>query len=267
MKRICIYGKGGIGKSTTVANVAAALAQQGQRVAVIGCDPKADSTRNLTDSRIKTVIECLLSEDEQLFVYGYKGIMCMESGGPEPGTGCAGRGIATALELIHDKSLLQDRDIVIYDVLGDVVCGGFSTPMREYAADQVYLVTTGDFMSLYAANNICRGIEKYALKGGVRLAGVIHNCRSTSGSHPIVKTFASAIGSNVIGTIPMSEQISMAEIRHKTVVEMYPDSETANVFRRLAQRMMDNHEGCIPKRITEEQLEEMYLRALGESVI
>ena len=163
MKKICIYGKGGIGKSTTVANVAAAMAEKGLKVAVVGCDPKADSTRCLMGRKIPSVLEALRDENgENVVYYGYKDILCVESGGPEPGTGCAGRGIAAALREIQSRNLLEDRDVVLYDVLGDVVCGGFSMPLREDIADDVYLVTTADFMALYAANNICRGIKKYA---------------------------------------------------------------------------------------------------------
>ena len=142
MKKICIYGKGGIGKSTMVANVAAAMAEKGLKVAVVGCDPKADSTRCLMGRKIPSVLEALRDENgENVVYYGYKDILCVESGGPEPGTGCAGRGIAAALREIQSRNLLEDRDVVLYDVLGDVVCGGFSMPLREDIADDVYLVT------------------------------------------------------------------------------------------------------------------------------
>ena len=177
MRKICIYGKGGIGKSTTAANVAAAMAESGLKTAVVGCDPKADTTRCLVGRRIPTVLQQLGSstENNEIAVTGYRGILCIESGGPEPGTGCAGRGIASALREIKERDLLADRDVVLYDVLGDVVCGGFSMPLREGVADDVYLVTTSDFMAIYAANNICRGIAKYAQENEVRLAGIIYN--------------------------------------------------------------------------------------------
>lgn len=159
MKKICVYGKGGIGKSTTVSNLAAAFAYNGYKTAVVGCDPKADSTRNLMGRRIDTVLDIIHSRKEgDIFALGFRDIICIEAGGPSPGTGCAGRGVVVALEEIDKAQLLKDRDVVIYDVLGDVVCGGFSAPLRENVADDVYIVTTSDFMSLYAANNICIGI-------------------------------------------------------------------------------------------------------------
>lgn len=196
MRKICIYGKGGIGKSTTAANVAAAMAESGLKTAVVGCDPKADTTRCLVGRRIPTVLQQLGSstENNEIAVTGYQGILCIESGGPEPGTGCAGRGIASALREIKERDLLADRDVVLYDVLGDVVCGGFSMPLREGVADDVYLVTTSDFMAIYAANNICRGIAKYAQENEVRLAGIIYNGRSGCSDPKRVERFAEAIG-------------------------------------------------------------------------
>lgn len=265
MKRICVYGKGGIGKSTVVSNMAAAMAMQGLKVAVIGCDPKADSTRNLTKEPVETILNCILKKREQLSIYGFGGVLCMESGGPEPGTGCAGRGIVTALNAIRDRNLLADRDIVIFDVLGDVVCGGFSAPMREKAADQVYLVTTGDYMAMYAANNICKGICRYADTGEVRLSGIIQNCRSSLGDHEIVEEFAKQIGTKVIGKIPMAREISYAEMKHATVLEAFPNHPVSDVFRNLAQNVWINEERTIPKPLGEEQLEKIYQHVLKEN--
>jgi nitrogenase iron protein len=258
MKRICIYGKGGIGKSTMVSNVAAALALSGIRVAVVGCDPKADSTRNLTKEKTDTVLDCLMRGKTQLAAKGFHDILCIESGGPEPGTGCAGRGIVAALNAIRDQALLLDRDVVLYDVLGDVVCGGVSAPRREQVADQLYLVTTDDYMSLYAANNICRGICKYAASGEVRLSGVIRNCRSSVGELGVAETFAKAIGTRVIGTLPMDRAVSLAEIRHQTVIEAFPDAEIAGAFRSLARAIYDNEDRVVPTPLTEEALEALY---------
>lgn len=256
MKKICIYGKGGIGKSTTVANVAAAMAESGLRVAVIGCDPKADTTRCLMGKKIPTVLEQLmLSGGKEVAFTGYRGILCMESGGPEPGTGCAGRGIASALREIQSHDLLRDMDVVLYDVLGDVVCGGFSMPLREGIAEDVYLVTTSDFMAMYAANNICRGIAKYAKDGIIRLSGLIYNARSGRDDPACVAQFAQAIGTQVAEHLPMSQDISRAELERKTVVELFPDSEAASHFRALARRMMEEHPRCIPQPMSEEALE------------
>ena len=260
MKSICIYGKGGIGKSTTVTNVAAAMADMGLKVAVVGCDPKADTTRCLAGRRIPTVLDRLRMQTPEMAVEGYKGILCIESGGPEPGTGCAGRGIASALREIRTNKLLEGRDVVLYDVLGDVVCGGFSTPLREGIADDVYLVTTSDFMAIYAANNICRGIEKYARTGTVRLAGVIYNGRSGRDDPEQVRAFARAVGTQVTECIPMSELIGRAEIQRKTVVECFPDCEVAHHFRELAQHMLEGSGlRCIPAPLSDDDLEALCL--------
>ena len=227
MKRICVYGKGGIGKSTAVSNLAAAMAQAGKRVAVVGCDPKADSTRSLMGQRIPTVLDQLKTgASGEIAFTDSRGVRCIEAGGPEPGTGCAGRGIIVAMEEIRSRGLLDDRDVVLYDVLGDVVCGGFSMPLREQVADEVYLVTTSDFMALYAANNICRGIRKYAQSGGIRLAGIIHN-----------------------------------ELERRTVVDCAPDSAPAQAFRALASVLLDNRSGCIPEPMTDDGLEALCRKA------
>lgn len=262
MKKICIYGKGGIGKSTVVSNVAAALACTGLKVAVVGCDPKADSTRNLTKTRTETVLNCVMRGEERFYAYGFKDVLCIESGGPEPGTGCAGRGIVSALTAIREKNLLADRDVVLFDVLGDVVCGGFSAPMREQVADQVYLVTTDDYMALYAANNICKGICKYAAYGDIRLSGVIRNGRSSVSEMGAAEAFAAAIGSEVIGSIPMDRAVSLAEIRRQTVIESYPDSPIAQAFRDLAQAILQKEGGIVPNPLSEDALEGLYLESI-----
>ncbi|NMA11794.1 MAG: P-loop NTPase [Chloroflexi bacterium] len=258
MKKICIYGKGGIGKSTTVSNVAAAMAEKGLSVAVVGCDPKADSTRSLTGKKIPTVLDSLRSgQTECLAFQGYLDILCIEAGGPEPGTGCAGRGIIAAIREIRERELLNKIDAVIYDVLGDVVCGGFSMPLREGVADEIYLVTTADFMSLYAANNICRGIRKYAQRGSIRLAGVIYNARSSMDNPGLVEDFAHKIGTQVIGKLPMSELIAKSELARQTVLERYPKSEVSNCFRRLSDMIMKGKGRCIPTPLTDEEVEKL----------
>jgi len=184
MRQVAIYGKGGIGKSTTTQNLTAGLAELGKKIMVVGCDPKADSTRLLLNGLAqKTVLDTLREEGEvddlsQIEKVGFGGIRCVESGGPEPGVGCAGRGIITSIGMLEDLgAYTDDLDYVFYDVLGDVVCGGFAMPIREGKAQEIYIVASGEMMALYAANNICKGIQKYALKGGVRLGGIICNSR------------------------------------------------------------------------------------------
>ena len=257
MKKFCIYGKGGIGKSTTVANLAASFALMGLKTAVVGCDPKADSTRNLIGEKIPTVLSLLREgrADVPFWREGYGGVLCIESGGPEPGTGCAGRGIIAAMEQLRKRDLLSDRDVILYDVLGDVVCGGFSMPLREGIADRVFLVTTADYMSLYAANNICRGVRRYAQSGEVRLGGIIGNGRSSMGSPELIGRFAAEIGTHLTGLIPMSREITLAELDRKTVVEAFPESEAAAVFRRIAERMLTEDQPCIPAPMTDEEVE------------
>lgn len=255
MKKICIYGKGGIGKSTTVSNIAASYSLMGLKVAVIGCDPKADSTRSIMGRKIPTLLEN--HENKSFINYGYNGILCIEAGGPPPGTGCAGRGIVVALERIREDNLLEGIDVVIYDVIGDVVCGGFSSPLRENIADEVYIVTTSDFMSLYAANNICRGIRKYAETGEVRLAGIIVNGRSSVVNTDMVEDIASRIGTKIIGVLPMSKQITLAEMRKKTVVELYPNEKISQDIKRLADDIYNNTSTCIPVPLLDEELEKI----------
>lgn len=258
MKKICIYGKGGIGKSTTVANIAAALALKGHKVSVVGCDPKADSTRNLMGGKMPTILDILHQKKEgPLCQIGFQGIRCMESGGPLPATGCAGRGIVVALSEIQKKDLLADSEVVIYDVLGDVVCGGFATPLRENIADEVYIVSTSDFMSLYAANNICKGIQKYAKTGSVRLSGIIHNGRSSQENGALMAEFAKGLGTQILGFIPMSVEITKAEILKKTVIEQFPEAEISQVFKALGEAIWENQGGVVPTPLGEEELERL----------
>lgn len=240
------------------ANLAAAMANEGLRTAVVGCDPKADSTRNLVGRRIPSVLDSLRNQREEIAYLGYRDILCIESGGPEPGSGCAGRGIAAAMEEIKKRGLLDDRDVVIYDVLGDVVCGGFSMPLREGIADEVYLVTTCDYMALYAANNICRGIRKYAMTGKIRLGGVIYNERSSVCHAAPVELFSSRIGSEIIGRIPMSRAITAAEIQKKTVVEQSPQDPAGKAFADLAAAILNNDRRCIPTPLTDEEVEGLW---------
>lgn len=200
MRQVAIYGKGGIGKSTTTQNLTAGLGEMGKKVMVVGCDPKADSTRLLLGGLAqKTVLDTLRDEGEDIELEsimknGFAGIKCVESGGPEPGVGCAGRGIITSIGLLEKLGAYEaDLDYVFYDVLGDVVCGGFAMPIREGKAQEIYIVASGELMALYAANNICKGIRKYASTGGVRLGGIICNSRKVDGEKELIMAFAKAL--------------------------------------------------------------------------
>lgn len=245
-KRIAIYGKGGIGKSTIVSNIAAAYSEN-KNVLVIGCDPKADTTRTLVGKRIPTILDIVKENKDaapQDIIYsGFGMVQCVESGGPEPGVGCAGRGVIVAMKLL-DKlgAFSEDIDIIIYDVLGDVVCGGFAVPLREDFADEVYIVTSGEYMALYAANNICKGIKK--LRGN--LGGIICNCRGIQNEVKIVSEFADRVGSKVIGIIPRDEMVQKSEIDAKTVVEKFGKSKLADLYRKLAEEIYLNRDFVVP---------------------
>ncbi len=246
-KRIAIYGKGGIGKSTIVSNIAAAYSED-YNVLVIGCDPKADTTRTLVGKRIPTILDIVKEKKDascvDIVYTGFGEVQCVESGGPEPGVGCAGRGVIVAMKLLDKLGVFsEDVDIIIYDVLGDVVCGGFAVPLREDFADEVYIVTSGEYMALYAANNICRGIKK--LKSN--LGGIICNCRGIENEIQIVTEFAERVGSKVIGVIPRSEMVQKSEIDAKTVVEKFGESEQANLYRKLSGAVYSNKDFVIPE--------------------
>lgn len=246
MKKIAIYGKGGIGKSTTTCNLSAALAQAGYRVMQIGCDPKSDSTKNLMGGhRIPTVLEQIRKKGEELTLQdlvfeGYGGVLCVESGGPTPGVGCAGRGIISAFEKLEDLQAFEtyQPDIVIYDVLGDVVCGGFAMPIRDGYARDVYVVSSGEMMSLYAANNIAAAIRNFGKRGYAQLKGLILNAKNIENEVDIVREALKEIGTDLIQYIPRSPEIQEAEKRGGTVFECLRDSSMQGVYRELAGKIM-----------------------------
>ena len=246
MVRIAVYGKGGIGKSTTVSNMSAALADRGLRVMQIGCDPKADSTVLLRGGEpMRTVLELVREKGqsvalEDMIRTGYGGIVCAEAGGPSPGTGCAGRGIIAALEKLKEKGAYETcrPDVVFYDVLGDVVCGGFTMPMRPGYAQHVFVVTSGENMSIHAAANIAVAVENFGSRGYADFAGLILNRRNVKNEEAKVAELAEDIHSSVVGALDRSDLVLEAEELGRTVVEAFPDSDMARQYRTLADAVL-----------------------------
>ena len=247
MIKAAVYGKGGIGKSTTISNISAALAEQGLRVMQIGCDPKADSTILLRHGeKLPTVLDTVNRKKDQFELEevcheGYGGVVCVEAGGPVPGFGCAGRGIVTALEKLERRKAYEiyKPDIVFYDVLGDVVCGGFSMPIRKGYAQKVFLVTSGDNMSIYAASNIALAVDNFRGRGYADLGGLILNRRGVEKEREKVEVLAGDFHTDITGDLPRSETVQQAETLQKTVVEAFPDSEMAGAYRELARNLLE----------------------------
>ncbi len=268
MRKIAIYGKGGIGKSTTTQNTVAALAEMGRKVMVVGCDPKADSTRLLLGGLAqKTVLDTLRDEGEDVELddicrEGYRDCRCTESGGPEPGVGCAGRGIITSINLLEQLNAYgpgTGTDYVFYDVLGDVVCGGFAMPIREGKAEEIYIVCSGEMMAMYAANNICKGILKYATAGTVRLGGLICNSRKVDNEREMIEELARQIGTQMIHFLPRDNDVQRAEINKKTVIEWNPTVPQADEYRKLARAIDNNRMFVIPKPLSMPELEALLM--------
>ncbi|NTW55895.1 MAG: nitrogenase iron protein [Chlorobiaceae bacterium] len=268
MRKVAIYGKGGIGKSTTTQNTVAGLAEMGKKVMVVGCDPKADSTRLLLGGlQQKTVLDTLREEGEEveledIIKEGYKMTRCTESGGPEPGVGCAGRGIITSVNLLEQLGAYDDEwdlDYVFYDVLGDVVCGGFAMPIRDGKAEEIYIVCSGEMMAMYAANNICKGILKYADAGGVRLGGLICNSRKVDNEREMIEELARKIGTQMIHFVPRDNFVQRAEINRKTVIDYDPTHPQADQYRALANKIDQNDMFVIPKPLEIEELETLLI--------
>ena len=268
LRQIAFYGKGGIGKSTTSQNTLAALAELGKRIMIVGCDPKADSTRLILHSKAQQTVLHLAAEAgsvedlelEDVIREGYGGIKCVESGGPEPGVGCAGRGVITAINFLEENGAYEDLDYVSYDVLGDVVCGGFAMPIRENKAQEIYIVMSGEMMALYACNNISRGILKYAHSGGVRLGGLICNSRQTDRELDLAEAMAAKLGTTMIHFVPRDNIVQHAELRRMAVVEYKPDCRQADEYRQLARKIDENAgNGVIPTPVSMDELEDMLM--------
>ncbi|MHB9033730.1 MAG: nucleotide-binding protein [Anaerolineae bacterium] len=278
MRQIAIYGKGGIGKSTLSSNLSMALHERGLRVMQVGCDPKRDSTRTLTGGRmIPTVLDLMRDElragrdqssitlDDIVFT-GDNGILCVEAGGPEPGVGCAGRGVLTALQILKDLKAFEtyQLDAVLYDILGDVVCGGFAQPIREGFAQEIYLLCSGSFMSLYAANNIAKGVRRLARRGETGLAGVIGNSGGDEVfERALLEEFAAILGTRFVMLVPRSPIIQACEVEGRTVLMHSPHSPEADVFRSLADAITANTARVIPSPIEDvTELEALYRKHL-----
>ena len=268
MRKVAIYGKGGIGKSTTTQNTVAGLAEMGKKVMVVGCDPKADSTRLLLGGLAqRSVLDTLRDEGEDVELEdlcspGFGHCRCVESGGPEPGVGCAGRGIITSINMLEQLGAYREEhglDYVFYDVLGDVVCGGFAMPIREGKAEEIYIVVSGEMMAMYAANNIAKGILKFAQTGNVRLGGLICNSRKVDNEREMIDQFARRLGTQMIHFVPRDNDVQRAEINRKTVIEWNPECTQASEYRALAKAIDGNEMKVIPKPLKIEELEKLLM--------
>lgn len=263
LKQIAIYGKGGIGKSTTTSNISAGLSKLGYKVMQFGCDPKSDSTNTLRGGEyIPTVLDTLREKGavkaSEVIFDGFNGIYCVEAGGPAPGVGCAGRGITTAVQLFKQQKVFEDLDLdyVIYDVLGDVVCGGFAVPIREGIAEHVFTVSSSDFMSVYAANNLMKGIQKYSNSGGALLGGIIANSINKPYAKEIIDDFASKTKTQVVEYVPRSVTVTQCELQGKTTIEGAPDSEQAKIYLRLAEKIASHEVSKVPSPLSTNELRE-----------
>lgn len=267
MREIVIAGKGGIGKSTLVTNLTVFAARRGMKVLQVGCDPKHDSCTRHFDRRLPTVMDLFKEKGrvdrqdiEGLLAQGRTGVFCVEAGGPSPGEGCAGRAISLLLEFMRSAGDLFDRfDLVVYDLLGDVVCGGFAAPIRRGPDTGIFLVTSGEILPIYAANNIAQGVRNLARRGGGRLGGVLANLRGTPGEREILERFAADLGSQVVGWIPRDPAVFAAEQARRTLLEHAPDSPAGRAIENLARRILDEPpELVVPTPLEEEAFEALF---------
>jgi len=268
-RKIAIYGKGGIGKSTTTQNTAAAMAHfHGKKIFIHGCDPKADSTRLILGGKpqesLMDTLRAVGAEKvtlDKVVRKGFHDILCVESGGPEPGVGCAGRGVITAIDLMENQgAYTDDLDFVFFDVLGDVVCGGFAMPIRDGKAQEVYIVASGEMMAIYAANNICKGLLKYAKQSGVRLGGIICNSRNVDREKEFLEEFTASIGTQMIHFVPRDNIVQKAEFNKKTVTEYDETQNQAKEYSILAEKIINNQNFVIPQPLSMDELEAMVVK-------
>ncbi|OIJ21257.1 nitrogenase iron protein nifH [Anaerobacillus alkalidiazotrophicus] len=268
MRQIAFYGKGGIGKSTTSQNTLVQLSKNyGQEIMIVGCDPKADSTRLVLNTKAQQTVLSLAAEKgtvedlelEEVVLKGFSDIECVESGGPEPGVGCAGRGIITSINFLEEEGAYEGKDFISYDVLGDVVCGGFAMPIRENKAQEIYIVCSGEMMAMYAANNIARGILKYAHSGGVRLGGLICNSRNTDREAELITELARRLNTQMIHFVPRDNIVQHAELRRMTVAQYAPESNQAKEYDMLAKKILENEMMTIPTPIETDELESLLM--------
>jgi nitrogenase iron protein NifH len=236
----------------------------GKKIMIVGCDPKADSTRLMLHAKAQNTVMDLIRERgtvedlelSDVLKVGYGGVKCVESGGPEPGVGCAGRGVITAINFLESEgAYTPDLDYVFYDVLGDVVCGGFAMPIREGKAQEIYIVCSGEMMAMYAANNISKGILKYATSGKVRLGGLICNSRNTDCEAELIDALAKRLGTQMIHFVPRDNEVQRAELRRMTVIEYSPEHKQAQEYRDLARKIAENKMFVVPKPLQMEELE------------
>ena len=255
-----VYGKGGIGKSTTSSNLSVAFSKLGKRVLQIGCDPKHDSTFTLTKKLVPTVIDSLEAVDfhsEELrmedFVYeGYNGVMCVEAGGPPAGTGCGGYVVGQTVKLLKEHHLLDDTDVVIFDVLGDVVCGGFAAPLQH--AERALIVAANDFDSIFAMNRIVQAISAKAKNYKVRLGGVIAN-RSENTDQ--IDKFAERVGLNRLAHFPDLDEIRKSRLKKATLFEMDKTPEIELVLKEymmLAQSLWNGTDPIAPNSLKDREI-------------
>jgi nitrogenase iron protein NifH len=280
MRQIAIYGKGGIGKSMVSSHITFALASKGLRVMHVGCDPKHDSTRLLLKGKMpKTILDTLRKKDfdvknlvmeEVVFESPLNdtcsgSIFCAESGGPEPGVGCGGKGVVEAIETLKHLNVFEELklDVVLYDVLGDVVCGGFSMPIREGHADEVYIVSSGELEVLFAASNICKAVARFNPRSGVRLGGIIGNGRELKDEQKILDEFSHKLGSHCVGFIPYSEKIKECSGKGLTLFQHAPDTDECEAFAKLADSILNNNDFAVPTSFTFKELHTWWAKAAG----